>query len=96
MALTASLAHADSSDPIFTPAHNWSSQTVMSHVVGRIFESVGNSVEHVSTDGQAGYEPVRPGDVTLELEVWEGAFWPPFEAALWAEVASASVTSARW
>lgn len=71
----------DSSDPIVIPTHNWSSQIVMSHVVGQMFESMGNSVEYVSTDSQAVYESVRLGDVTLELEVWEGAFGPAFEAA---------------
>lgn len=72
----------DSSDPIVIPIHNWSSQIVMSHVVGQIFESMGNSVEYVSTDSQAVYESVRLGDVTLEMEVWEGAFGPAFETAM--------------
>jgi len=72
----------DSSDPIIIPTHNWSSQIVMSHVVGQIFESIGNNVEYVSTDSQAVYEAVRLGDVTLELEVWEGAFGVAFNEAL--------------
>lgn len=72
----------DSSDPIIIPTHNWSSQIVMSHVVGQIYESMGNNVEYVSTDSQAVYEAVRLGDVTLELEVWEGAFGPAFSEAL--------------
>lgn len=72
----------DSSDPIIIPTHNWSSQIVMSHVVGQIFEEAGNNVEYVSTDSQAVYESVRLGDVTLELEVWEGAFGASFRAAL--------------
>jgi len=72
----------DSSDPIVIPIHNWSSQIVMSHVVGQIFESMGNHVEFVTTDSQAVYESVRLGDVTLELEVWEGAFGASFNAAL--------------
>ncbi|MFD2740297.1 ABC transporter substrate-binding protein [Sulfitobacter aestuarii] len=71
----------DSSDPIIIPTHNWSSQIVMSHVVGQIFEEMGNNVEYVSTDSQAVYESVRLGDVTLELEVWEGAFGNSFRAA---------------
>ena len=70
----ASLFAGDSSDPIVIPIHNWSSQIVMSNVVGQIFESMGNNVEYVTTDSQAVYESVRMGDVTLELEVWEGAF----------------------
>lgn len=73
---------ADSSDPIVIPTHNWSSQIVMSHAVGKIFESMGNNVEYVSTDSQAVYEAVRLGDVTLELEVWEGAFGVAFDEAL--------------
>ena len=72
----------DSKDPIIIPTHNWSSQIVMSHVVGQIFESIGDNVEYVSTDSQAVYESVRLGDVTLELEVWEGAFGVAFNEAL--------------
>ena len=72
----------DSSDPIVIPIHNWSSQIVMSNVVGQILESAGNNVEYVTTDSQAVYESVRVGDVTMELEVWEGAFGASFRAAL--------------
>ncbi|MBY8974481.1 ABC transporter substrate-binding protein [Rhodobacteraceae bacterium NNCM2] len=81
-ALVAPAIAEDSSDPIIIPTHNWSSQIVMSHVVGQIFESMGNEVEYVSTDSQAVYEAVRLGDATLELEVWEGAFGVAFEEAL--------------
>lgn len=88
-ALTATLAAlplavfaADSSDPIVIPLHNWSSQIVMSHITGNIFEEMGYNVEYVSTDSQAVYEAIRLGDVTLEMEVWEGAFGPAFEAAM--------------
>lgn len=72
----------DSRDPIIIPTHNWSSQIVMSHVVGDIFESIGDNVEYVSTDSQAVYEAIRQGDVALELEVWEGAFGAAFNEAL--------------
>ena len=83
LAVFATVASAqDSSDPIIIPIHNWSSQIVMSHVVGQIFESMGNYVEFVTTDSQAVYESVRLGDVTLELEVWEGAFGASFDAAV--------------
>ncbi|MGB0844763.1 MAG: glycine betaine ABC transporter substrate-binding protein, partial [Alphaproteobacteria bacterium] len=72
----------DSSDPIVIPIHNWSSQIVMSNVVGQMLETMGNNVEYVTTDSQAVYESVRLGDVTMELEVWEGAFGASFRAAL--------------
>jgi glycine betaine/proline transport system substrate-binding protein len=73
---------ADSDDPIVIPIHNWSSQIVMSNVVGQMLEQNGNAVEYVTTDSQAVYESVRLGDVSLELEVWEGAFGASFRAAL--------------
>ncbi len=72
----------DSSDPIIIPLHNWSSQLVMSYAVGQMFEEIGNNVEYITTDSQAVYESIRLGDVTLELEVWEGAFGNSFRAAL--------------
>ena len=72
----------DSSDPIVIPIHNWSSQIVMSNVVGQILEEQGNNIEYVTTDSQAVYESVRLGDVTMELEVWEGAFGASFRAAM--------------
>ena len=72
----------DSSDPIVIPIHNWSSQIVMSYVVGQLFEEIGDNVEYVTTDSQAVYESVRLGDVTLEMEVWEGAFGASFRTAL--------------
>lgn len=73
---------ADSDDPIIIPIHNWSSQIVMSHLVGQIYTEMGRNVEFVTTDSQAVYESVRLGDVHLELEVWEGAFGASFRAAL--------------
>ncbi len=86
VALAASIAAPafamDSEDPIVIPIHNWSSQIVMSNVVGQMFEEMGNNVEFVTTNSQAVYESVRLGDVALELEVWEGAFGHSFREAL--------------
>ena len=61
-----SVSAQDSTDPIMIPLHNWSSQIVVSHVVGNVFTSMGNSVEYVTTDSQAVYESIRLGDVSLE------------------------------
>ncbi|MCB1882887.1 MAG: ABC transporter substrate-binding protein [Geminicoccaceae bacterium] len=71
----------ESEDAIAIPTHNWSSQIVMSHVVGDLFEKLGYNVEYTPTDSQAVYEAIRKGDVDLEMEVWEGAYGPAFEAA---------------
>lgn len=81
-AVPATAMAEDSSDPIIIPIHNWSSQIVMSNVVGQMYESMGLNVEFVTTDSQAVYESIRLGDVTLELEVWEGAFGASYRAAL--------------
>ena len=48
--LSASIAKAaDSKKPIVIPLHNWSSQVVMSYVIGGIFESMGNNVEYADS-----------------------------------------------
>ena len=72
----------DSAQPITIATHNWSSQIVMAHVIGGIFESMGNNVSYVNTDSQAVYESIRIGDVTLAHEVWESAFGKSFTTAL--------------
>jgi glycine betaine/proline transport system substrate-binding protein len=72
----------DVDDPIIIPTHNWSSQVVMSNVVGQLFEKMGYTVEYTPTDSQTVYESVRIGDVALEMEVWEGSFATSFNAAL--------------
>ena len=54
---------ADSSEPIKIPIKNWSSQVVMAHVIGGIFESMGDTVEYVPVDNQASFEAVRNGDI---------------------------------
>ncbi|MGB0507839.1 MAG: ABC transporter substrate-binding protein [Pikeienuella sp.] len=77
----ASATAQDSQEPIIIPTHNWSSQISMSHTVGRLFTTLGLNVEYVETDSQAVYEMIRQGEVTLELEVWEGAFGEPYRAA---------------
>ncbi len=57
-------ANADSNEPIKIPIKNWSSQIVMAHVIGGMFESMGNTVEYVPVDNQASFEAVRAGDLT--------------------------------
>ena len=72
----------DSSAPIVIPVHNWSSQVVMAHVIGGIFEGMGNNVKYVPADSQAVYESMRIGDVTISHEVWESAFGKSFDTAV--------------
>jgi len=69
-------------DAIVIATHNWSSQIVMSHVVGMIYQEMGYEVEFTPTDSQAVYKAIGLGDVTFELEVWEGAFGQAFKEAM--------------
>ena len=69
-------------ESIIIAVHNWSSQIVMSHVVGQLFEKIGCKVEYVSGDARGVYEAIRTGDVTIEVEVWEGSFAKFFNEAL--------------
>ncbi|EPJ43859.1 MAG: substrate-binding region of ABC-type glycine betaine transport system [Osedax symbiont Rs1] len=80
--ISASVAAKDSTKPIVIPIHNWSSQIVMAHVIGGIFESMGNNVEFVPADTQAVYESIRIGDVTISHEVWQSTFGKSFYNAM--------------
>jgi glycine betaine/proline transport system substrate-binding protein len=53
----------------------------MAHVIGGIFESMGNNVKYVPADSQAVYESIRIGDVTISHEVWQSAFGKSFDTA---------------
>ena len=64
-------ASADSNEPIRIPIKNWSSQIVMAHVIGGMFEDMGSTVEYVPVDNQASFEAVRNGDLTVVHEVWQ-------------------------
>jgi len=81
-ATTSSVSAKDSTKPIVIPTHNWSSQIVMAHVIGGMFESMGSNVEYVPADTQAVYESIRNGDVTLSHEVWQSTFGKSFYNAM--------------
>ena len=50
---SAKKSSGDSAEPIVIATHNWSSQVVMAHVIGGIFETMGNNVKYVPADSQA-------------------------------------------
>ena len=78
--ISANLGEVD--DAIIIPTHNWTSQIVMSNVVGQLFEKMGYQVKYVTTESQSVYESVRTGSVHLELEVWQDSFAIAFNAAM--------------
>jgi glycine betaine/proline transport system substrate-binding protein len=75
-------ASAQSSEPIKIPIKNWSSQVVMAHVIGGMFESMGNTVEYVPVDNQAAFEAIRNGDLTIGHEVWQATHQNAFYGAM--------------
>lgn len=78
--ITARLGDVDA--PIIIPTHDWSSQIVMSNVVGQLMEKMGYEVEYLPADSQSVYESIRIGEVHMALEVWEGSFATSFNAAM--------------
>ena len=77
-----SISAADSSAPIKIPIKNWSSQIVMAHVIGGMFESMGSNVEYVPIENQAAFEAVRAGDLTLVHEVWQSTMQNAYYKAM--------------
>lgn len=69
----------DSTDIIKIPTHNWSSQIVGAHIVGKLLEKTGATVEYVSSDSQVVYTAACEGDIHLVHEVWEGAYGVAFQ-----------------
>ncbi len=80
--LSAGAVNAASEEPIKIATHNWSSQIVMAHVMGNIFESLGNNVEYVPSDTQAAYEAIRVGDLHVQPEVWQSTMAAPMYVAM--------------
>ena len=72
----------DSSDPIRIVTNDWTSQVVLSNVVGQILESLGDSVEYRSSDGQLQFTAMANNDMDFQVEVWEGSHGESFNKAL--------------
>ena len=70
---------ADSDDPIKIPIHNWSSQIVGAHILGKVLNGQGFSTEFIPADSQVVYTSMCEGDIDVVHEVWQGAFGVAFE-----------------
>jgi glycine betaine/proline transport system substrate-binding protein len=70
---------ATAADPVRIPLHNWSSQIVGAHIVGKILNEAGYEVEYIPADSQVVYTSMCEGDIDLVHEVWQGAFGVAFE-----------------
>ncbi len=82
MATAAIAAAPESTDPIKIVQNNWTSQLVLSIVVGEVLKSMGYNVEYKSSDTQLQYQALANGDMDFQVEVWEGSQRDSFEKAL--------------
>jgi glycine betaine/proline transport system substrate-binding protein len=81
-AVTTAATAEDSADPIKIVTNNWTSQLVLSNVVGQILQAQGINVEYKSSDTQLQYTALAAGDMDFQVEVWEGSQAESFEKAL--------------
>jgi len=75
-------AEKDSTDPIKIVTNNWTSQLVLSNVVGQILQSKGLNVEYKPSDTQLQYTAIPAGDMDFQIEVWEGSQAESFNKAI--------------
>ncbi len=72
----------DSKDPIRIIQNNWTSQLVLSNVVGEILKAQGYNVEYKSSDTQLQFTALASDDMDVQVEVWEGSMAESFDKAL--------------
>jgi glycine betaine/proline transport system substrate-binding protein len=59
----------ESTDPIKIVTNNWTSQLVLSNVVGQILQAQGENVEYKSSDTQLQFTAIAAGDMDFQVEV---------------------------
>ena len=72
----------DSKDPIKIVTNNWTSQLVLSNVVGQVLQSQGYNIEYKSSDTQLQYTALAAGDMDFQVEAWEGSQAESFNKAI--------------
>ncbi|MFZ1726525.1 MAG: ABC transporter substrate-binding protein [Albidovulum sp.] len=73
---------ANSDEPIIIVQNNWTSQIVLSNVIGQMLESKGMTVEYTPSDSQLQFAAIAAGDMHFQVEAWEGSMKKAFEAAV--------------
>ena len=73
---------ADDKAPIKIVTNNWTSQVVLSYVVGDVLKSKGINVEYKPSDTQLQFTAIAAGDMDFQVEVWEGSMNDNFQKSL--------------
>lgn len=72
----------ESDDPIIIVQNNWTSQLVLSTVVGKVLEGMGYTVEYAPSDSQLQFKAIADGDMHFQIEAWEGSMKTAYEKAV--------------
>jgi len=72
----------ESDEPIIIVQNNWTSQLVLSNVVGKVLEGMGYTVEYKPSDSQLQFTAIANGDMHFQIEAWEGSMKSAFEKAI--------------
>jgi len=75
LAIPASATASESNQPIRIIINDWTSQIVISHILGKIYTSMGYNVEQ-NTEMQWG--DLQRGTADVQVEVWEGSMAEDF------------------
>ena len=78
----AQAAAPESDDPIIIVQNNWTSQLVLSTVVGKVLQGMGYTVEYAPSDSQLQFKAIADGDMHFQIEAWEGSMKGAFEKAM--------------
>ena len=75
-------AAPESDEPIIIVQNNWTSQLVLSTVVGKVLEGMGYTVEFAPSDSQLQFKAIADGGMHFQIEAWEGSMKGAFEKAI--------------
>ncbi len=82
LAGTALAEEPKSKDPIKLTIHDWTGQYLTTHMMGRVLEEMGYTVEYVQADYIAQFAGLESGDLHIAMEMWETTGKQAMEASL--------------
>ncbi len=72
----------ESKDPIKLTIHDWTGQYITTHIMGRVLEEMGYTVEYVQADYIAQFAGLESGDLHVAMEMWETTGKQAMDASL--------------
>ncbi|MSP83315.1 MAG: ABC transporter [Alphaproteobacteria bacterium] len=75
-------AEVESTDPIILTIHDWTGQYITTHIMGRVLQEMGYTVEYIQADYLAQFAGLESGDLHVAMELWETTAKDAFEASV--------------